>query len=125
MTASDVLIEIGRFVIGAYFLVAGVRNVSNFALHTGILAAKKMPQPGLVLAAALVMQIGGGALVALNVWPVFGAAALIVFTACATVLYHDFWNYAGPERVQHTNAWMTNGAVIGALLLVIGLALQI
>jgi putative oxidoreductase len=112
------LIYVGRFLIGAYFLIAGIRNVFKFNLHTELLAGKNMPNTQITLAIALAAQILGGAMVAFGFWPALGALALIAFTVAATLVYHDFWNHMGEERMSHLNSVLTNLALIGGLLLV-------
>lgn len=112
------LIVVGRFLIGAYFFIAGIRNIFKFNLHTELLAGKNMPNTRTTLAIALAAQVLGGAMVAFGFWPALGALALIAFTVAATLVYHDFWNYTGEERMSHFNSVLTNLALIGGLLLV-------
>ena len=112
------LIVFGRFLIGAYFLISGVRNVFKFQAHTEILSGKNMPNSQITLAIALAAQILGGAMVAFGFWPALGALALIAFTVAANLVYHDFWNHMGEERMSHLNSVLTNLALIGGLLLV-------
>lgn len=118
MTIGMVLIAVGRFLLGGYFVFSGVRNIFNFATHTEVLNKKGIPYPLLALLAALAVTIVGGAMVALGFWPAIGAIGLVAFTVAANLLYHDFWNYSGEERMSHLNSVLTNLALIGGLLLV-------
>ena len=116
------LIIAGRFLLGLYFFQAGVRNFMKFDVHTGLLAKKGVPLPHVSLLAALIVQVLGGASVALGVLPAAGAVGLVLFTTVANVLYHNFWAYSGVERGSHVNAVLTNLAIVGGLLLVIAIS---
>jgi len=120
MTAT--LIVIGRFLLGLYFLQAGLRNFGKIPLHTGILTKRGVPMPREALLLALAVQVLGGLSVALGIFPAIGAVGLILFTLGATLLYHDFWRFSADERMSHFNSAMTNLALIGGFLLVIATA---
>jgi putative oxidoreductase len=120
MTAT--LIIIGRVLLGFYFIQAGVRNFMKVPMHTEILTKKNLPFPREGLIVALLVQVLGGLSVALGIYPAIGAIALIVFTVAANVLYHDFWNYTGAERVTHWNSVAANIGMVGAFLLVIAIS---
>ena len=53
MTAT--LLIVGRFLLGLYFLQAGLRNCGKIQLHTGILQKRGVPMPreSLLLALAV------------------------------------------------------------------------
>jgi putative oxidoreductase len=119
---TPTLIIIGRFLLGLYFIQAGVRNFMKLPLHTGILQKKGIPMPRESLIVALAVQVLGGLSVALGIFPAIGAIGLILFTIVANALYHDFWNYTGDERTPHFNSVMTNLAIIGGFLLVIAVS---
>ena len=120
MTAT--LIIIGRFLLGLYFVQAGVRNFMKVPLHTGILQKKGVPMPRESLLVALVVQVLGGLSVALGIFPAIGAIGLILFTIAANVLYHNFLQFTGEERISHFGSVMTNLAIIGGFLLVIAIS---
>jgi putative oxidoreductase len=122
MTLTAILITIGRFLLGGYFLQAGIRNFSKLELHTGILSKRNVPVPQISIRIALVVQVLGGASVAFGIFPAIGAIGLILFTLAASALYHDFWSYSGAERTSHLGSWLTNGGLIGGFLLVIAIS---
>lgn len=119
---TPILIIAGRFLLGFYFFQAGVRNFMKLDMHTGILTKKGVPQPRVSLLVALVVQVLGGASVALGILPALGAIGLIGFTVAANALYHNFWAYVGAERISHYNSVVTNLAIIGGLLIVFALS---
>jgi putative oxidoreductase len=122
MSLTVVLIALGRFLLGAYFAQAGIRNFGKLDLHTGILQKKGVPAPRVALIVALVVQVLGGLSVALGVFPAAGAVGLILFTLAATWLYHNFMLFTGEERMSHLGSALTNAALIGGLLLVVAIS---
>lgn len=122
MSLVTILIVVGRFLLGAYFVQAGIRNLMKIELHTGLLAQKHVPAPRLSLLVALTVQVLGGLSVALGIYPAIGAVGLILFTIAANALYHNFTQFSGAERTSHLNSVMTNAAIIGGFLLVIAIS---
>jgi putative oxidoreductase len=122
MTATAILIIVGRFLLGAYFVQAGIRNFLKLDLHIGILSKKNVPMPRESLIVALTVQVLGGLSVALGIFPAIGAIALILFTIAANYLYHNFTRYQGDERMSHLGSVMTNAAIIGGFLLVVAIS---
>lgn len=108
---------IGRLLLGGGMFVAGIRNALAFAVLRGLLAGK-LPMPDAALIVGIVILVAGGGLLAMGIWVAAAAAALIVFVALATWLFHDFWNLPkGPERVQKVNGFLSNVMLIGGLLI--------
>ena len=120
MTA--ILIIVGRFLLGAYFVQAGIRNFMKLPLHAGILTKKGVPMPRESLIVALAVQVIGGLSVALGIFPAIGAIGLILFTIAANYLYHNFTQFQGDERMSHLGSVLTNAAICGGFLLVIAIS---
>jgi putative oxidoreductase len=125
MTADllPTLVPLARLLLGGAFLVFGIRNISNIAGLTAGLTARGMPLPRLSAIIGVALQIVGGVLTAVGPFGVIGGLALILFLAFATVLFHNFWDYSGPDRVTHFNATIMNAGLAGAFLFPIAAAL--
>ncbi len=115
------LFLLGRFLLGAYFVQAGLRNFMQLPLHTSILEQKGIPMPRESLLLALTVQTLGGLMVGLGVLPAIGAIGLIAFTIAANYLYHNFTQFSGDERQTHLNSVLTNAAIVGSLLMVVAI----
>ncbi len=50
-----------------------------------------------------------------------GAVLLIIFLIPATLIFHNFWAFEGMERQMQMIMFMKNLAILGGLLLVLGL----
>jgi uncharacterized membrane protein YphA (DoxX/SURF4 family) len=72
----------------------------------------------LVVAATILVQVGGSALVILGRLSWLGAGALGVFTAVATLIAHPFWQVADPmQRFHERNTFLEHVGLIGGFML--------
>jgi len=73
---------------------------------------------GSVAAATIAVELIGSGLVICNWQQWLGAGALAVFTAMATVVAHDFWNFHDPAlHFQDFNSFLEHVGLIGGLVL--------
>ncbi|MCR4268206.1 DoxX family protein [Nitratireductor sp. ZSWI3] len=109
----------GRLLLGGAFVFAGLRNLGNIPYLTGVIAGRGMPLPRMALIAGISLQCIAGALLIAGLWTRFAALGLILFLLVATVLFHNFWDHQGPERVARINGIVSNAALAGSFLLVL------
>lgn len=107
----------GRLLLGGAFIFAGVRNIMNRPVLTGIMTARGVPLAGLLLWGGIALQIVGGGLLISGLWPALAAAGLIGFLIVATVMFHNFWDYQGAERAARINGVVANVALAGGFML--------
>ena len=100
-----------------------MRNFTNAAALTSLMAGRGVPQARAVLFAGIVLQIVAGALLITGPWIAIAAAGLIVFVATATPIFHNFWDHQGLDRGNRINGIVSNVAWVGGLLLVIATAI--
>lgn len=117
------LIYLGRFLLGAAFVVFGIRNIANLPGLTAAMTQKGLlPQPRQWMIAGVGIQIIGGLMVASGIFAWLGALALAVFVLAAAYLFHPFWEFKGAERNPHINACIMNTGLCGAFLIVMALS---
>lgn len=109
----------GRLLLGGAFVFAGLRNIANATFLASMMTARGVPQARLFLWAGIVLQLVAGLLLIAGPWMAFAAAALIAFLLVATVMFHNFWDYSGPDRASRINGVVSNVALAGSFLLVI------
>lgn len=119
MATTALLAIIGRAVFGAFFLIAGIRNLLAFGerRQRETNYGWKLPTPLMALGFAL--QVVGGLMLILGLWTMPAAIALIVFLALATPLYHNPFLFSGKERDPHLYLTLVNITLAAGLLLVI------
>ena len=115
--AADLIILAGRILIGGMFVVAGLRHLLIVPALTTLVGARGVPFPGAVLLAGTGLQIVAGLALMLGFFATLASLALILFTIVASGLLLNFWDKQGEERIGLTNAFQSNFAIIGGLLL--------
>ena len=118
----DLLVLVGRLLIGGALLVSGIRLLKYLPMVSGLLAAKGVPYPRFIAAAGGVFEIVMALVVLSGVWFHIAAIAIAIFIVAATVMAHDFWNEEGMQRFADINAVIANTIIVGALLILAGLS---
>jgi putative oxidoreductase len=109
---------IGRILIGALFLVAGIRIILSYSLNIAYFTRLGFPAPEIVTVLAILIEVGGGALLILG-WQTRRISWLLVlFVAIATAMAHRFWEFDGGQYGNQLNHFLKNVAIIGGLLYV-------
>ncbi len=116
MESTDILIGLGRILLGGAFVFAGVRNLTNVPFLSGLMAARGVPFARLALYLGIALQIAAGLLFAAGVAVPHAAAALVVFLAVATPIFHNFWDHQGIDRANRINGFVANIALAGGFL---------
>lgn len=130
----NILFIIGRVAFVLIFILSGVLKLWDIPATAAMIESKLvvppilidletqlrnltgMPLPRLLAIVAGVVEIGGGLLVAINIGTRAAAVVLILFTAAATYLLHDFWAMTGADQSANMIHAMKNVSIIGALL---------
>jgi putative oxidoreductase len=114
--AQSQMLLIGRILLAAIFLIAGIRKLMAVAGSTGYLTKLGFPMPEVMIWVAIVVEIGGGLLLILG-WHTRRAAWLmILFTAIATAMAHRFWEFDAAQYANQMNHFLKNAAIIGGML---------
>jgi putative oxidoreductase len=129
------LFVIGRIAFVLIFILSGVQKLFDISGTAAMIESKlvvppilidleaklhgltDMPLPRLLAVVAGVVEIGGGLLIAVNFGTRIATATLIVFTAFATYLFHDFWAMVGAERSANMIQAMKNLSIMGGLII--------
>jgi len=118
---QDFLLAVGRVALVAIFVWSAYGKLTGLPGFTNMLASKGVPQAALVAPLAALVEIAGAVMVIIGFKTRYAAAALMVFTAVALYIDHDFWNLSGPARnAQMIQAWK-NLSIIGGLLVLAGI----
>lgn len=105
----------GRLLLCSIFLLSGVGKIMDWPGTQRYMSSEGMPAVPVFLALAILFEIGGG-LSLLAGWKArLGALALIVFLIPTTLIFHDFWTYAGQARQMQMINFLKNLAIIGGL----------
>ena len=116
MMEPNLLLTLGRILLGGLFVLGGIRHFAELAPLTEAVRARGVPLPRLSLIAASLFQLVAGAMFMLGFLVPWAVAGLIAFTLVSSAVMLDFWNK--PEaRDGMINVWLSNLAIIGGLLI--------
>ena len=107
---------IGRILMAALFLPAGISKISGFAGTAGYIASKGAPLPEIAAILAIVVEIGGGLALIFGYRTRIAAITLAGFTLVASVMFHNFWALPPEQQMMQQLMFMKNIAVVGGLL---------
>jgi uncharacterized membrane protein YphA (DoxX/SURF4 family) len=109
---------LARLGLASAYLIGGATKLSDFTAamaeqeHFGL-------RPGWLWASlAIIVELGGSALVVSGRMVWLGAGALGVLTAVAMCVADDFWSMTGHERLMGLNAFFEHLGLIAGLILV-------
>jgi putative oxidoreductase len=116
--SHEILWVLGRLLLGGLFVVGGIKHFFIMAAILQMMTARGVPSPKAVLIAGSLFQIACGLLFVLGISVPLAAAGLIIFTIAASIMLLNFWDLEpGPAREGLMNAFYTNIALIGGLLI--------
>jgi putative oxidoreductase len=107
---------LARFGLSLIFLLSGIGKFAQWDATIGYMEAEGMSAAPFWLALAAIVEIVGGLSVLTGTLTRIGAAALVLFLIPATLIFHDFWSYAGAERQGQMIHLLKNVAIMGGLL---------
>jgi len=110
---------LGRILIAFIFIFAGFGKVTGFDGTVGYIASKGLPLPAWAAVAAIIVELGGGILLVAGWKARWAAAAMLLFTAMAALLFHNFWAVPVEQAQNQMIHFMKNVSMMGGLLYVV------
>jgi uncharacterized membrane protein YphA (DoxX/SURF4 family) len=109
---------LARIALVSAYLVGGLAKLSDFSAAAAEQARFGLHPAWLWATLAIVVELGGSALVVSGrlVW--LGAGALGVLTAIATLVADNFWTMNGPARVIAMNGFLEHVGLIAGFVMV-------
>jgi putative oxidoreductase len=115
--AQDVAALVGRLLLAAIFITSGFGKITGFEGTVGYIASKGLPLPQVAAIIAIIVELGGGILLAIGYKARWAALALAVFTLAAGILFHNYWAVEAAQKMgQQINFWK-NVAMTGGFLM--------
>lgn len=116
----NILLIIGRILLGGYFIYSGFNHFLNLNNLTGYAQSKGIPMAKLGVIVSGIAMLLGGISVLLGFMPIIGLWILIATMFAMTVTMHRFW--AVSDQMQKMGEMINfnkNFALIGALLMIL------
>ena len=110
---------VGRILLAALFIISGFGKIGGFEGTAGYIASKGLPMPQVLATLTILVELGGGILLAIGWKARWAALAIAVFTLLAAFLFHNFWTVSGPERMGEFNNFWKNISIVGGMLMAV------
>lgn len=108
---------VGRVLLALIFITSGFGKITGFEGTVGYIASKGLPLPQIGVIIAIVVELGGGLLLAIGYKARWAALALAIFTLAAGILFHNYWAVEAAQKMdQQINFWK-NISITGGMLL--------
>ncbi|UED85570.1 DoxX family protein [Streptomyces profundus] len=98
----DVLVLIGRILFVLLFLNSAIGHLTQTKAMAGYAGSQGVPYPWLAVFGSGLLQLVGGLMVLLGVWPDVGALLLVIFLVPTALLMHKFWTEDDPQAKQNS-----------------------
>ncbi|MDQ3563149.1 MAG: DoxX family protein [Pseudomonadota bacterium] len=118
-TVQPLGLLVGRVLLALIFIGSGFSKITGFADTAASMAAKGIPMVEVLLIIAILIELGGGLLLALGYKARWAALAIFLFLIPATLIFHAFWA-VDPEQVKmQLIQFQKNLAIMGGMLYVV------
>ncbi len=115
---NDAVALVGRILLAAIFIKSGFGKITGFEGTVGYIASKGLPLPQIGAIVAILVELGGGILLAVGFKARWAALAIAIFTLAAGIIFHNDWAVDAAQRMgQEINFWK-NVSMTGGLLMV-------
>ena len=120
---TDIVFLIARILMGAPFVVAGIRNFRNLDRLVGLMEARKVPNARIATIIGVTVQLVSAVLIVIGVFTPWAALGEAIFLAAATLIVHPYWAFPNEERFPHINACIVNTSMVGGFLMLFAVTL--
>lgn len=115
-TLQNPLSLVGRLLLAALFLPAGIAKLTGFAGTVDYIGSVGLPLPSLAAALAIIVEIGGGLALLAGFGTRVAAIVLALFTLAASFFFHNYWGMPADQQFVQQLLFNKNIAVAGGLL---------
>lgn len=123
MEPTTIAFVIGRAVLGAYLLYAGIGHFAGRKMMAGYAQSKGVPAAMLAVLGSGALLLAAGASILLGIFPHVGLALAALFFVGVTPKMHDFWNVEDPmQRMGEQVNFTKNLGLLGAVLALYGVS---
>jgi putative oxidoreductase len=108
---------VGRILIAIIFIKAGWGKIGGWEGTAGYMASKGLPFVPVLLAGTILIELGGGLMLALGWKTRWAALVIFLWLIPVTVIFHAFWGIDAAQVQNQMNHFLKNVAIMGAMLM--------
>jgi len=110
---------VGRVLLALIFIIAGFGKITGFEATVGYMQAYNVPMTQVLAVLAIIVELGGGLMIAVGWKARWAAAAIFIFVLIASFIFHAFWAVPADQAQLQNIMFMKNLAIMGGMLYII------
>jgi putative oxidoreductase len=110
---------VGRVMLALMFIIAGFEKITGFDGTIGYMQAHNMPMTQVLAVIAIIIELGGGIMIAVGWKARWAAAAIFIFVLVILFVFHAFWAVPADQVQLQRIFFLKNLAVMGGMLYII------
>jgi len=110
---------VGRVLRALIFISAGYGKITGFDGTVGYMQAYNVPMTQVLAVLAIIVELGGGLMIAVGWKARWAAAAIFIFVLIASFIFHAFWAEPADQAQLQNIMFMKNLAIMGGMLYII------
>ena len=106
----------GRILLALIFIISGFGKITGYAGTAGYMASKGLPMVDVLLPLTILVELGGGLLIAIGWKARWAAAAIFLYVIPVTLVFHNPAGLAPAEAQQQMINLLKNVSIMGGML---------
>jgi putative oxidoreductase len=106
----------GRILLALIFIISGFGKITGYAGTAGYMASKGLPMVDVLLPLTILVELGGGLLIAIGWKARWAAAAIFLYVIPVTLVFHNPVGLAPAEAQQQMINLLKNVSIMGGML---------
>ena len=107
---------IGRILLALIFIISGFGKITGYAGTAGYMASKGLPMVAVLLPLTILVELGGGLLIALGWKARWAAAVIFLFIIPVTLVFHNPAGLDAAQAQQQMINLLKNVSIMGGML---------
>jgi putative oxidoreductase len=116
--AVSALSALGRLLIAAIFVRAGINKLGSIAATAATMAGHGIPYPDILVWGAVVVELGGGLLLIVGLFTRWAALGLFFYTLALALIFHAYWTATGAAVRTESASFYGHLAMMGGMIYV-------
>lgn len=113
---QDGLALVGRVLLAALFIPAGVSKIGGFAGTVGYIGSVGLPLPEVGAVLAILVELGLGIALLVGFKTRLAALLIALFTLAAAIFFHNYWAMPADKAMMQQLMFWKNIGITGGLL---------
>ena len=109
---------VGRILLAILFITSGWSKIGGFEQTAAYMASKGLPMAQVLLVLTILVELGGGLLIAIGYKARWAALAVFLFLIPVTFIFHPYWSFPAAEMRTQSIMFWKNISIMGGMLMV-------